>query len=103
MRVKILCGRRMLFVPIAEKYKQPSIYSPVIAAVNDRLKHFAERHDRVTYVDCNHVFLEHEVRPAILKYGLIAHGPRHGICAAGRQSCLWHRLGPGLMYVHVSH
>lgn len=42
----------------SEKYKQPSRYSPVIAAINWRLRKYAEEQQRVTYVDCNDLLLQ---------------------------------------------
>jgi hypothetical protein len=50
--------RRYLFVTSTEKYKQPSRYSPAIAATNRRLHDYAEGQQRVTYVDCNDLLLE---------------------------------------------
>lgn len=49
---------RFLFVAINEKYKLPSRYSPVIGAINARLKHFAEEQERVSFVDCNNELVE---------------------------------------------
>ena len=49
---------RFLFATAAEKYKQPSRLSPVIDAINARLREYAEAQERVTYVDCNAVLLE---------------------------------------------
>ncbi|CAL8471452.1 g10994 [Coccomyxa elongata] len=51
-------GERFLFVAINEKYKLPSRYSPVIGAINARLKHFAEEQERVSFVDCNNELVE---------------------------------------------
>ena len=41
-----------------EKYKQPNRYTPVIAAINWRLRKHAEEQQRVTYVDCNDLLLQ---------------------------------------------
>lgn len=41
-----------------EKYRLPSRYSPVIGAINARLKRFADEQDRVSFVDCNEELVE---------------------------------------------
>ena len=53
-----LIARRFLFVTMNEKNKLPSRYSPVIGAINARLKRFADEQDRVTFADCNAELVE---------------------------------------------
>lgn len=48
---------RFLFTSALEKYRQPSRFSPAIAATNAQLQRFADGQERVTYVDCNAVLL----------------------------------------------
>ena len=66
--------RRYLFATTAERFRQPSRYSPVIDAVNARLEAYAAAQQRVTYVDCNAVLLagggggSGEVRPPAVAF-----------------------------------